>query len=301
MEKRQKSLLAFLEKAVQNPSFVEHLARRVESMDFTAFNKKRRLPQADHPQPLIENSFLDNHSSSRSESGNIFHQDFSHKLRLESSTVSDVNLISCSTQSSNEEGGSSQRNMSKIDTRGVQENLHFATETLDLSDTGTSFILKRDSSLSGKSPNDESPRLHSSQPSASSKEDGESHISCHLNLTLASSSLRVNDTACSVRMPQLGQTARKSPDSNGKEADMRLFTKNINLDERTTPFCPQENLSNHHGPSAAAAAAPVRANDFFWEQFLTERPGCPESEEASSNYRATLYKEPDDGRSGLSL
>lgn len=301
MEKRQKNILTFLEKAVQNPSFVEHLARRVESMDFAAFNKKRRLPPADHSQPAIENSFLDNHSSSRSESGNIFHQDFSHKLRLETSSVSDINLISCSTQSSNEEGGSSQRNMSKLDTRGVQENLHFSAETLDLSDTGTSFILKRDSSLSGKSPNDESPRLHSLQPSVSSKEDGESHISCHLNLTLASSSLRVKDTACSVRMPQPGQNVGKSPDSkvnsNGKESDMRLFTKNINLDEGTTRFCPQETSSNNHGPPAA----PTRVNDVFWEQFLTERPGCPESEEASSNYRANLFKEPDDGRSGLSL
>lgn len=297
MEKRQKNLLAFLEKAVQNPSFVEHLARRVESMDFTAFHKKRRLPPADLSPPVFDNSFLDDHSSSRSESGNIFHQDFSHKLRLETSSVSDINLISRSTQSSNEEGGSSQRNMSKLDTRGVQENLHFGAETLDLSDTGTSFTLKRDSSSSRKSPNDESPRLHSLQPSVSSKEDGESHISCHLNLTLASSSLRINDTACSVRTPQLSQNVRKLSDSNGKESDMRRFTRNINLDEGTTPFGPRETLNNNHGPPAA----PIRVNDLFWEQFLTERPGCPESEEASSNYRANLYKEPDDGRSGLSL
>ncbi|XP_008438315.1 heat stress transcription factor A-5 [Cucumis melo] len=295
MEKRQKNLLAFLEKAVQNPSFVEHLARRVESMDFTAFKKKRRLPSADLSQPVIENSFLDNHSSSRSESGNIFHQDFSQKLRLETSCASDINLISRSTQSSNEEGGSSQRQLSKFDTRAVQENLHFAAETLDLSDTGTSFILRRDSSLSGKSHNDDNPRLHSLQPSVSSKEDGESHISCQLNLTLASSSLRINDTACSVRMPQLGQNVRKFPDSkansNGKESDVRLFTKNINLDEGSTPVCPQETSNNNHGPPAAS----IRANDVFWERLLTERPGCPESEEASSNYRANPYKEPDDG------
>ncbi|XP_022980292.1 heat stress transcription factor A-5-like [Cucurbita maxima] len=284
VEKRQKNLLAFLEKAVQNPSFVEHLARRVESKDFTAFNKKRRLPSADHSQPVIENSFLDSHCSSKSEPGNIFHQDFSHKLRLETSCASDINLISCSTQSSNEEGGSSQRNMS----RAVQEHLHFAAETLDLSDTGASFILKRDSSLSGKSPNDKSPLLHLLQPYVSSKEDGESHISCHLNLTLASSSLRNNDTSCSVRTPQLSQNVRKSPDSkvtsNGKESDMRLG-------------CPQDTSKNNRGPPAA----PIRVNDVFWEQFLTERPGCPESEEANSNHRENLYKETDDGRSGLSL
>ncbi|XP_023526227.1 heat stress transcription factor A-5-like [Cucurbita pepo subsp. pepo] len=284
MEKRQKNLLAFLEKAVQNPSFVEHLARRVESMDFTAFNKKRRLPSADHSQPVVENSFLDSHCSSKSEPGNIFHQDFSHKLRLETSCASDINLISCSTQSSNEEGGSSQRNMS----RAVQEHLHFAAETLDLSDTGASFILKRDSSLTGKSPNDKSPLLHLLQPYVSSKEDGDSHISCHLNLTLASSSLRNNDTACSVRTPQLDQNVRKSPDSkvisNGKESDIRLG-------------CPQDTSMNNHGPPAA----PIRVNDVFWEQFLTERPGCPESEEADSNHRENLYKEPYDGRSGLSL
>jgi heat shock transcription factor len=31
------------------------------------------------------------------------------------------------------------------------------------------------------------------------------------------------------------------------------------------------------------------ANDKFWEQFLTERPGCSEAEEASS----TLRRDPD--------
>lgn len=78
---------------------------------------------------------------------------------------------------------------------------------------------------------------------------------------------------------------------------MGPFTKNVNLNEGTTPVCPQQTSNNNHGPPAAS----IRANDVFWEQFLTERLGCSKSEDASSNYRESSYKEPDDGRSGLSL
>lgn len=78
---------------------------------------------------------------------------------------------------------------------------------------------------------------------------------------------------------------------------MGLFTKNINLNEGTTPVCPQETSNNNHGPPAAS----IRVNDVFWEQFLNERPCCSKSEDASSNYRANSFKEPDDGRPGLSL
>jgi heat shock transcription factor len=36
----------------------------------------------------------------------------------------------------------------------------------------------------------------------------------------------------------------------------------------------------------APAAPPVVVNDKFWEQFLTERPGCCETEDASSGLRS---------------
>jgi heat shock transcription factor len=49
----------------------------------------------------------------------------------------------------------------------------------------------------------------------------------------------------------------------------------------------QETPNNNQAP----ASAPVRVNDVFWEQFLTERPGYSDNEEASSNYRANPYDE----------
>nr|GEZ08800.1 heat stress transcription factor A-5 [Tanacetum cinerariifolium] len=42
MDQRQDALLIFLKKAAQNPEFVQHLAQKLKSMDFSADNKKRR-------------------------------------------------------------------------------------------------------------------------------------------------------------------------------------------------------------------------------------------------------------------
>lgn len=200
MEQRQNKLLTTLEKAFENPTFAEILARKIESMDFSAYNKKRRLPQIDHSQQVAENSFLDNHSSSRTEFGNVFHQDFSDKLRLElSPAVSDINMVSRSTQSSNEDGASPKRKISEGEPKCAQmrtEGFVFPLETLELSDTGTSFTLKIDSTSSQKSP-----LFHPFQPSLTSNEEGDGHISCHLNLTLASSPMQVNRSPYAARMP----------------------------------------------------------------------------------------------------
>ncbi|KAL6293494.1 hypothetical protein ACE6H2_001636 [Prunus campanulata] len=299
MEQRQKDLLKFLDKNVQNPTFVEHLTRKIEAMDFAACNKKRRLPDVDHLQPVVENSFVDNQSSSRSEFGNIFHQDFSSKLRLElSPAVSDINLVSRSTQSSNEDGYSPTRKISE-EFKGVQkitEGLLFAPETLELSDTGTSFAFKMDSLLSRKAPTVGNPKLHSLQPGLSSNEEGDGHISCQLKLTLASSPLQVNSSPHSPTIPQVGQDISKSLASglnaNGKESDIRAFTNKNPADEDMPKTCSQEATNNNQGPP------PAPVNDVFWEQFLTERPGCSENEEASSNYRGNPYDEQDDGRLG---
>ena len=305
MEQRQESLLTFLDKALQDSTFAEILARKIESMDFSAYNKKRRLPQVDQSPPVMENSFVDNNSSSRPEFGNVFHQDFSSKLRLElSPSVSDINLVSHSTQSSNEDGDSPQRKISG-ESKGVQmrtEGFVFPPETLDLSDTGASFTLKMDSTFSRKLPTNENPRLqHPLQPSLTSNEEGDGNISCHLNLTLASSPLQVNKSPYSARMPQVAEETGKSPNSksntNSKESDTTDFPKSINLAGDTTLSSPQRASNNNQVP----AAAPVRVNDVFWEQFLTERPGCLDNEEASSTYRANPYDEQDDGRSSLGM
>ncbi|GMY32092.1 heat stress transcription factor A-5 [Fagus crenata] len=228
------------QRALVNPTFAEILAQKIESMDFSAYNKKRRLPQVDQSLNVVENSFVDNHSSSRPDFGNVFHQDFSSKLRLElSPAVSDINLVSHSTQSSNEDGESLQRRISG-EPKGVQmrtEGFVIPPETLDLSDTGTSFTLQIDSTLSRKVPTNESPSLHPLQLSWTSNEEGDGHISCHLNLTLASSPLQVNKSPYTARLPQLAEETGKSPNSksnaNSKESE---FPKSKNLADDTTLF-----------------------------------------------------------------
>ncbi|KAG5221737.1 hypothetical protein OIU78_018447 [Salix suchowensis] len=296
MQQRQEKLLSFLEKSVQNPTFVEHLARKIEALDFSAYSKKRRLPQVDHSMPIAENSLVENHSSSRPVS-NVIHQDFSDKLRLElSPAVSDINLVSHSTQSSNEDGGGSpRRKISEGDLKDAltrTSGLQVAPETWELSDTGASYTFKVNPAVPRDIPANGSPALHSRQANLTCNEEGDGHISCQLNLSLASSPLQVNKNPYSARIPQLGQEIGKSPESrfneSNKDSDMRATQNNTNQgNEGRTLSSPQENPNNNQAP----ASAPVTVNDVFWEQFLTERPGYSDNEEASSNYRANPYDE----------
>lgn len=293
MEKRQQNLVNFFEKALKNPTFVEHLSRKIESMDLLAFNKKRRLPQVDHLQPVAESSFIDNQSNFRMESGNVFHQDFSSKLRLElSPAVSDMNLVSRSTQSSNEDGESPPKKLSE----GVQTRtaLAFTPETLELADTGASFTFNMDSCLSQRPTTAECPKLHSLEPSS---EDGDSHISCQLNLTLASCTLEFNRNSYSARSPQIdcqeiGNLAESRFHANGKDSENGASPNKNVADEVTNLASSQEAPGNNQ----VKPAVPKRVNDVFWEQFLTERPGCSDNEEAISNYRENPYNEQEEGQ-----
>ncbi|KAE8708755.1 hypothetical protein F3Y22_tig00110332pilonHSYRG00119 [Hibiscus syriacus] len=212
MEQRHDTLFNFLQKAVLDPTFAEYLLRKIESMDAVAYNKKRWLPQIGHQtNPVGENTLLDNNFSSRPELGNVFRQDFSNKLRLElSPAVSDINLVSCSMQSSNEDGANLLRRVSKgepEDAQTIQEGLLFAPEMLDLSDTSTSFTFKRDSSFTQRVPMNENRMVHSLHQRLNSNEETHSHI---LNLTLASSSLQVNKSPSLTMMLQLDEEKEKS-------------------------------------------------------------------------------------------
>lgn len=292
IEQRQESLLIFVEKAIQNPDFVERLAQKLESMDISAFSKKRRLPQIDSTQPVQESMSVDNHSSSRVEFGNLSHQDFSNKLRLElSPAVSDINVLSCSTQSSNEDGGSpAHRRISEGWSREVQlrtVGAIYTPEAIELSDTGTSFMLKMDSSLPRASSNAESSRLHSLPQSLTSNEEVDGHISCQLNLSLASCLSQVDKNQYSARMPQIGQEIGKCFESQSDANDKIPPT-----DDKSLP--PSHDATTN---KQVPAAAPVRVNDVFWEQFLTERPGCSDNEEASSSYKGNIYDEQDERKS----
>ncbi|KAK6914357.1 hypothetical protein RJ641_021678 [Dillenia turbinata] len=302
MEQKQENLQTLFSRALQNPRFVDHLARKIESMDFSAYNKKRRLPQADQSQPVTENNFVDNHSSSVPEFGNIFHQDFSNKLKLElSPAVSDINLVSNSTQSSSEEGGSPQPKMDAGDPKDLRmraEGLVFTPEPVELSDSGTSFAFKMDSSLLRKGVSSESLSLLSLQQNVTSKEDSEGHLSCHLNLTLSSSPLQVDRSLHSANV--VGKTAESRTTASVSEGDYKGFQKNRNLAEESTTFSsPKEAPANNQ--VSAAVAVPVRVNDVFWEQFLTEKPGFSDTEEASSSYRAYPYDEHEERRSGQGI
>lgn len=261
-------------------------------MDISAFSKKRRLPQIDSTQPVQESMSVDNHSSSRVEFGNLSHQDFSNKLRLElPPAVSDINVLSCSTQSSNEDGGSpAHRRISEGWSREVQlrtVGAIYTPEAIELSDTGTSFMLKMDSSLPHASSNAESSRLHSLPQSLTSNEEVDGHISCQLNLSLASCLSQVDKNQYSARMPQIGQEIGKCFESQSDANDKIPPT-----DDKSLP--PSHDATTN---KQVPAAAPVRVNDVFWEQFLTERPGCSDNEEASSSYKGNIYDEQDERKS----
>nr|NP_001313701.1 heat stress transcription factor A-5-like [Gossypium hirsutum]AIG20085.1 HSF18 [Gossypium hirsutum] len=283
MEQRQETLFNFLEKAVQDSAFVEHLVRKIESMesmDVTAYNKKRRLPQIDRIEPVGEICLLDNNnnsSSSRAEFGNIFHQDFADKLRLElSPAVSDIHVVSQSTQSSDEDGVSPRIRISEGEPKDAymrSEGLLFAPERLDLSESSRSFTLQQ--------------RLNSN-------DEPDNHISCLLNLTLASSSSQVNRSPSLTMMSQLGQEIGKDPKSrsnaNSKDSDARAYGNSRNMiNGKATLSSPKEDLNSNQKP----ATPPVRVNDVFWERFLTERPDSSDDEESNSDHQANPYKEED--------
>ncbi|XP_010532738.1 PREDICTED: heat stress transcription factor A-5-like [Tarenaya hassleriana] len=282
MEKRQENLISVLEKAVRDPVFVEKFARRVEQLDISAYNKRRKLPQAEQSKPPSETSHLDNSSSSsRPELGSIFHQSFSNKLRLElSPAVSDMNLVSHSIQSSNEDGGNPKGRLSGGDPKGAQtrtEGLLFTPEAPELADTGScprGLLLNYNA------------RAEALPQRLTSSEETDGNFSCHLNLTLASAPLPAKTA------PQLAKTTQKSQDV-GRYPEFNFNSRESNASEKK--ISAQEAAA---GNQATVAAPPARVNDVFWEQFLTERPGSSDNEEASSTYRANPYEDQDESRTG---
>ncbi|AES75410.1 heat stress transcription factor-like protein [Medicago truncatula] len=105
--KRQTNLQNFFEKALQDSFIVELLSGKFESKDLAAYNKKRRLSYVDQMQLVAEGRLVDHH--------------ISNKLRLELSPAdSDMNLISCSTQGSNEDVESLQKNLYEGELIGMQ-------------------------------------------------------------------------------------------------------------------------------------------------------------------------------------
>ncbi|CAO2831382.1 unnamed protein product [Amaranthus hypochondriacus] len=291
MEQRQEKLLTYAMKEFKNPTFVEVLAQKIEAMDLTAYNKKRRLPHSDRLLPAVDNNF-----------GDIYQQDLSNKLKLELSTaVSNMNLVSNSTHSSNEDWSSPTRRSSAIDPKDAElgvSTLPFSTETIELSDAETCLAFKMDTLLSDKVRVKEYPGLSSLQQNLVSAEENEGQICCQLNLSLASSPLPLNQNAYSARPTPMdvdvsGSQGMKS-DANGNNRDgVGVASKNNHSISNVSNSSSQE-IGSKSGDPTPTAPAPARVNDLFWEQFLTERPGASDTEEASSSYRALPSDEQED-------
>lgn len=253
MEQRQAKMVAFLQRAVQNPKFVENLVMMAGS-SASALHKKRRHPGVDYCPEVADNSFCEDSCSNSkpTEVGHVFSQDFCDKLRLElSPAFSESNLISPSNQGSNEGNRSPQVRPTDDGCPLRIECLQLVSDTLDLSDTGASFCPRKNSLLA---------------------DDGDGLISCHLKLSLASSSMHMDSSNNLSRIPSsvdLGETNGNTGDDSTKISDTEA-----------PPFR-EVSLAGKQAPLPAN----VRVNDKFWEQFLTERPGSSDTEEASSSLK----------------
>ncbi|KAM3239662.1 hypothetical protein ACQJBY_053388 [Aegilops geniculata] len=254
MEQRQGKMIAFLQQASKNPHFVGKLVKMAEasSMFADALHKKRRLSGLDYAVEATETaSFCDDHSAtSRQEMGNLLNQHFSDKLKLGLCfAATESNLVTLSTQSSHEDNCSPHgRHPPGHDGIGTGC-LPLVPQMMELSDTGTSICPSK-SSVFTPAVNDEglSP--------------------CHLSLTLASCSMDVDRGQASNAD---GSTNVDKGSDNPPEATAAAMGVNqkasVDVGTAEAPT-PREDTR-----VAAEPAAPVKANDNFWEQFLTERPG----------------------------
>nr|XP_010908034.1 heat stress transcription factor A-5 [Elaeis guineensis] len=276
MEQRQLKMIAFLQRAIHNPRFVDNLVKMASSslsVDFTAIHKKRRLPGTEYCQEASENSLYDDHSStSKPDMGHGFHTDFCHELKLElCPAISDSNLVTVSTQSSHEDNGSLHMKQSECGLNRM-ENLPLSSQPVDLSDTGASVCPTKNLWLPGAA------------------DEGDGHFPCHLNLTLASSSMQLDNNQYSSRTSntadhgvhndsELSAANRSRDDNHGKSAGNIQTTSadaKAASPQEVTP-CSNQEPKDPQG----------RANDAFWEKFLTERPGSSDTEEASSSFRGS--------------
>ncbi|KAJ6842515.1 heat stress transcription factor A-5 [Iris pallida] len=204
MEKRQVKMITFLERAVQNPRFVENLVKMAGAgaSGESGMQKKNTPGESDG----LRNSL---------------------SLGVCLGTVSDSNLGTVSTQRSNEEEGTS---------------LLFPSKSSLFEDTDDA---------------------------------GDGLISCHSNLTLASSSMQLDRSVSLTRTLDL---LIKEVDAM-KQEDASADGSGKDLQEAA--------LAGSRG----SPPPPRGANDVFWEQFLTESPGSLDMEEASYSLRANPSNE----------
>ncbi|XP_062223297.1 heat stress transcription factor A-5 isoform X2 [Phragmites australis] len=286
MEQRQVKMLSFLQQASKNPHFVNKLVKMAEVSPIFAdgFHKKRRLPGLDYGTEATETtSFYDDHSStSKQEMGNLLNQHFSDKLKLGlCPAMTESNLVTLSTQSSHEDNGSPHGKQPDCDRIGM-ECLPLVPQIMELSDTGTSICPSKSACFT---------------PAVI---DG-GLLPCHLSLTLASCSMDVE------RSPISNANGSSIDHDRGRENPPKASAATMEKDDRFGRHHDDSHkwASDGGGTAAGAttpqgdaqattevpAAPPAVVNDKFWEQFLTERPGCSETEEASSTMRRDPSRE----------
>ncbi|CAL9193564.1 heat stress transcription factor A-5-like [Musa acuminata AAA Group] len=283
MEQRQLKMVAFVQRALQNPQLMENLVKMAaaSSVDFSYIHKKRRLPlDVDYCQETSENSFCDDHSSTtKPENGRMLDLDFCDKLKLElCSAIPDDNLVMVGTQSSNEDNGRSQPKQTGCGQEPM-ECPPLVHETLQLCDTEAPACPTKIDLFIGEI------------------DDG--LFPCHLSLTLASSTMQIDSSKCPGKNQDLVDRSPVSIKDLRPAHATDLKASNTEKDDDLT--LPVGNDRSTIGDSADAKAvssweasptcneAPAiptgGVNDVFWQQFLTERPGSSDTKEASSCLR----------------
>ncbi|KAI0522985.1 hypothetical protein KFK09_005374 [Dendrobium nobile] len=264
MEQRQEKMVSFLQRAAQNPKFVEKIIKMAGAQDFSTLQRKRRLPEANCCPEISENSFCENSVNSTGnlrlvgEVGDLPDQELCDKLKLGLCTaISDNNLVPPCSQSWNEDYQSLHGSDTNEGDLLRIECLPLVPETLELSDTGASFCPRKSSLL------------------MTDLEDGnDGLLSCHLDLTLASSSMQTDRIDQLNRIPStIDMDMANVVDHRGKEDEVNKIEGSkveVALASNNTPL-----------PITTTG----RVNDKFWEQFLTERPGSSDTEEASSSLK----------------
>ncbi|WOL14425.1 hypothetical protein Cni_G23205 [Canna indica] len=299
MEQRQLRMIAFVKRAMQNPRLMETLMKMAStsSAHISVIHKRRRLPSdADNCYDASENSFCDDHSSTnKPETGYILDRDFCDKLKLElCSAIADDDLVVVTAKSSNE-NGISQTSRTECDPE-LTECLSLAPETLQLCVTAPAICPTKNDLF------------------ARAIDEGEGLFPCHLSLTLASSAMHIDSDKYSRKTPDIVDL---EPDNNiglriANASDIRTSNAARDSNINNIPVASDRSMTNESSDAKAVSlqktgptgnevpSVPTSGvNDVFWQQFLTERPGSTEAEEANSSYMVNAFdKQTEDRMSG---
>jgi len=186
-----------------------------------------------------------------------------------------MNLISGSTQGSNEDEERLQKNMSERELTRMQTRtgLAFTPESLDHADTRASFTFNMDLCISQRETITKCPNLHSLEPST---EEGDSHISWQLNLTMASCTFEFNRNSYSAMSPQkdcqeIGNLAESRVNTDGKEFEIGV-SSNRNVANEDINLAPPKESSeieaSFGGARLIASLATLRFKDTPVSYFL---------------------------------